>query len=273
MPTDSTLLTIIKITAVFVVISFIVFWVGLVWWVAQDVLTRTRDKIIVAAAVAMTAILGPVGVVIYLVVRPRQTIKERMGEALEQEMLMQAGAISVCPTCHSLAQDDFLACPHCGTILRKACDHCGKLLAMDWDHCPFCGQAQTVVEAPATVVEQTSQIYTADGQKVAEVAVVVDNQPVVKAVEVSQTTVKKSAGKTDAVFDMLRGLFMPVNTKALDSTATTKTSTSTKTTKSKAQSTRAKSTSAAKSATKPTKPASTKAHPTRKKAGSRGKKS
>ncbi len=152
------MLTIIKIAAVFVAVSFVVFWVGLVWWVAQDVLTRTKDKIIVSAAVAITAILGPVGILIYLVVRPRQTLKERLGEMMEQEMMLQASAITICPTCDHMAQEDFLACPYCGTTLKKACQNCGKLLAMDWDHCPFCNTRQS---APVVVEEIT--VVDADG--------------------------------------------------------------------------------------------------------------
>lgn len=150
--TPDVLLTILKIAGVFVAVSFVVFWVGLVWWVSQDVLTRTKDKIIVSAAVALTAILGPVGILIYLVVRPRQTLKERYGEMMEQEMLLQASAITICPTCQRIAQNDFVACPHCGTTLKKSCTNCGKLLDMDWVHCPFCGTPQQPMES-ITVTE------------------------------------------------------------------------------------------------------------------------
>jgi RNA polymerase subunit RPABC4/transcription elongation factor Spt4 len=150
--TPDVLLTILKIAGVFVAVSFVVFWVGLVWWVSQDVLTRTKDKIIVSAAVGLTAILGPVGILIYLVVRPRQTLKERYGEMMEQEMLLQASAITICPTCQRIAQNDFVACPHCGTTLKKGCTNCGKLLDMEWVHCPFCGTTQQPTES-VTVTE------------------------------------------------------------------------------------------------------------------------
>jgi RNA polymerase subunit RPABC4/transcription elongation factor Spt4 len=166
------MLTIIKIAAVFIVVSFVVFWVGLVWWVSQDILTRTRDKIIVSAAVAITAILGPVGILIYLVVRPRQTLKERVGELMEQEMMLQASAITICPTCERVAQDNFLACPHCGTTLKKACIECGKLLAMDWEHCPYCGanQQPATIEVAEVVIEQIAQPVEPDAAQVPAVS-------------------------------------------------------------------------------------------------------
>ncbi len=100
-------LTLLKIAGVFVGLSFIVFWVGLVWWVSQDVTSRTNDKIILAAAVAFATIFGPVGVLLYLIVRPRQTIKESYREMLETEINRK------------LASMDMAYCPFCGANLER----------------------------------------------------------------------------------------------------------------------------------------------------------
>ena len=193
------MLTILKIAAVFIAVSFVVFWVGLVWWVSQDVLTRTNDKIIVSAAVALTAILGPVGILIYLVVRPRQTLKERVGELMEREMMLQASAITICPTCERVAQDNFLACPHCGTTLKKACVECGKLLAMDWEHCPYCGanQQPATIEVGEVVVEQIAESSSAPTNG-----------------KITETLVSSSTRRTSVtrpVLEALRTLFTPVS--------------------------------------------------------------
>lgn len=138
MLTPEVLMTILKIAGVFILASFVIFWVGLVWWVAQDVLSRTRNKIIVAAAVAITAMLGPVGTLLYLVIRPKQTLQESMGEMMDREMLLHASSTTICPTCGHMAQEDFLACPHCSTPLKEHCSHCTKLVAVNWSFCPFC---------------------------------------------------------------------------------------------------------------------------------------
>lgn len=142
------LFNILKIAALFIGLSFIVFWVGLVWWVSQDVLTRTSDKIIVAAAVAMTAILGPVGVMFYLIIRPKQTMKESYGEMMEHEMMLRAAASTICPMCEHMTQEDFVNCPYCGTVLKKQCASCQKLVDMDWSYCPYCGQVATKPATP-----------------------------------------------------------------------------------------------------------------------------
>jgi RNA polymerase subunit RPABC4/transcription elongation factor Spt4 len=203
------MLTIIKIAAVFVAVSFVVFWVGLVWWVSQDALTRTKDKIIISAAVGLTAILGPVGTLIYLVVRPRQTLKERLGEMMEQEMMLQASAITICPTCERMAQDDFLACPHCGTVLKKPCVGCGKLLAMDWDHCPFCGLSQQppVAIAAAEVVIDQAQ---ADQSQLSQDIEIVVTEAAAPA-DASLPKLDKNASQSRPIMDVLRNLFAPVN--------------------------------------------------------------
>jgi RNA polymerase subunit RPABC4/transcription elongation factor Spt4 len=141
------LFNILKVAALFIGLSFIVFWVGLVWWVSQDIVTRTSDKIIIAAAVAMTAILGPVGVMFYLIIRPKQTMKESYGEMMEHEMMLRAAASTICPMCEHMTQEDFVNCPYCGTVLKKQCANCQKLVDMEWSYCPYCGQ---VAEKPTT---------------------------------------------------------------------------------------------------------------------------
>lgn len=199
------MLMILKIAAVFIAVSFVVFWVGLVWWVSQDVLTRTKDKIIISAAVALTAILGPVGILIYLVVRPRQTLKERYGEMMEQEMMLQASAVTICPTCERIAQNDFLACPHCGTILKKPCIECGKLLAMNWDHCPFCGAGQQPTPSIPMTESVTPETNTVE-------VTVAESQ--IYQLSPAPVAAPRSNGKlydkSRPVLEALRSLFAPV---------------------------------------------------------------
>lgn len=155
MPDADVFFNILKIAGLFVGLSFIVFWVGLVWWVSQDVLTRTNDKIIVAAAVAMTAILGPVGVMFYLIIRPKQTLKESYGEMMEHEMMLRAAASTICPMCEHMTQEDFVNCPYCGTVLKRQCSQCEKLVAMDWGYCPYCGTVANTQQARAASVVPT----------------------------------------------------------------------------------------------------------------------
>jgi RNA polymerase subunit RPABC4/transcription elongation factor Spt4 len=123
---------------IFLIVSFMIAWVGIVWWVSQDVLARSRDKLIIAASVALAAIFGPVGALMYLVIRPKRTIQEAQVEHMEREMMLHASSTIVCPACNRMAQEDFLACPHCGTALKYPCPNCTKLVQVDWGHCAYC---------------------------------------------------------------------------------------------------------------------------------------
>jgi RNA polymerase subunit RPABC4/transcription elongation factor Spt4 len=165
------LFNLLKIAGLFVGLSFLVFWVGLVWWVSQDVLTRTSDKIIVAAAVAITAILGPVGVMLYLIIRPKQTLKESYGEMMEHEMMLRAAASTICPMCEHMTQEDFVNCPYCGTVLKQQCDGCEKLINLEWGYCPYCGhvadknKARPMIETATSLQAETIRELKA-GQQV-----------------------------------------------------------------------------------------------------------
>lgn len=191
------LFNILKIVGLFIGLSFIVFWVGLVWWVSQDVLTRTNDKIIIAAAVAMTAILGPVGVMLYLIIRPKQTMKESYGEMMEHEMMLRAAASTICPMCEHMTQEDFVNCPYCGTVLKKQCTSCQKLVDMDWSYCPYCGEVaarpenKTLVN-PTTVIEPTTLQELKNRQELEKIAS--DNIEQAKLERMQKATFSTSIG-------------------------------------------------------------------------------
>jgi RNA polymerase subunit RPABC4/transcription elongation factor Spt4 len=114
-------------------------WVGLVFWTYRDLRARTTDRLSPIVAAVTTAILGPAGVVLYLLLRPRATLEEVYQQALEEESLLTGiEAHLTCPGCGTRALPDWQLCPVCHTRLRKACGHCGKMLDFTWKVCPFC---------------------------------------------------------------------------------------------------------------------------------------
>ena len=46
---------------------------------------------------------------------------------------------SICPTCARIVQYDFVACPHCETMLSRNCMGCKRSLQLEWKTCPYCG--------------------------------------------------------------------------------------------------------------------------------------
>lgn len=60
---------------------------SLLVWTARDVATRTRDRLIQVAAVALVLVLNVLGLVVYLLLRPPETIAERYERELVEEIL------------------------------------------------------------------------------------------------------------------------------------------------------------------------------------------
>ncbi|HLY24999.1 MAG TPA: hypothetical protein VKQ72_01590, partial [Aggregatilineales bacterium] len=64
-------------------------WLGIVLWTYRDAHARSRDMLAVAAATLMVAILSIFGLIIYLMLRPRETLAEAYERSLEEEALLQ----------------------------------------------------------------------------------------------------------------------------------------------------------------------------------------
>ncbi|HOT92277.1 MAG TPA: zinc ribbon domain-containing protein [Anaerolineae bacterium] len=118
-------------------------WLGMVLWTFRDIRSRTRDVIAQLLATLMVAVLTIPGLILYFLIRPRETLSEAYEHALEQEALLQAiEEPEACPSCGGKIRSDFLYCPYCHTQLQKACIVCDKILQLDWNLCPYCGATQ-----------------------------------------------------------------------------------------------------------------------------------
>ncbi len=118
-------------------------WLGMVLWTFKDIRSRTRDIIEQLLATLMVAVLTLPGLVLYFLVRPRETLAEAYEHALEQEALLQAiEEPEVCNSCGAKTRADYLYCPYCHTQLKKGCLHCQRILQLDWNLCPYCGATQ-----------------------------------------------------------------------------------------------------------------------------------
>ncbi len=136
---------VILVTAVF----FTSLWLGMVLWTFRDIRSRTRDLVVQILATLMVAILTLPGLILYFLIRPRETLAEAYEHALEQEALLQAiEEPEICHSCGEKTRGDFLYCPYCHVQLKNRCDGCGKVLSLEWNLCPYCGksQASRVVE-------------------------------------------------------------------------------------------------------------------------------
>jgi RNA polymerase subunit RPABC4/transcription elongation factor Spt4 len=135
--------TIVTWLVVIVAVFFTSLWLGMVLWTFRDIRARTRDLLVQIMATLMVAVLTLPGLIVYFLIRPRETLSEAYERALEQEALLQAiEEPEVCPSCGARVQSEFLYCPHCHTQLKKACLSCSRSLELDWNICPYCGASQ-----------------------------------------------------------------------------------------------------------------------------------
>ncbi len=145
---------IVVIITIYAVIIIAAFWLALVVWAYRDMRSRSRDTIGQLGVALLVALLTVPGLLIYLLLRPRETLSEAYERSLEEEALLQEiEEKPSCPGCGQRVQDTWQACPNCHTRLKKPCIHCRNLLELSWQLCPYCTTPQTTYspESPQPV--------------------------------------------------------------------------------------------------------------------------
>jgi RNA polymerase subunit RPABC4/transcription elongation factor Spt4 len=129
-------------------------WVAAVIWAFRDIRSRTRDIFAQILATLLVFVFFPLfpvpGLILYFLLRPRETLSDVYERSLEEEALLQGiEERMACPSCNRRIEEDFLICPSCHTRLKKPCPACGRRLHLKWHICPYCGEAQTGTRMPA----------------------------------------------------------------------------------------------------------------------------
>jgi RNA polymerase subunit RPABC4/transcription elongation factor Spt4 len=115
-------------------------WLSMIIWTFRDMRARSRDPFAQILATLVVALLPGVGLLVYLILRPPETLAEAYERALEEEALLQEiEERPACPGCSRTVDRNWLLCPHCHTRLRKACPDCNALMDLHWNLCPYCG--------------------------------------------------------------------------------------------------------------------------------------
>lgn len=117
----------------------LVLWFASILWVYRDIQSRSQDPITQAIGVGISVVFPLVGLPVYVVVRPQETLQDAYDRQLEQEaILSELHSVTGCPNCRRPVQDDFQFCAFCGTSLKSACSSCNRLLQFSWRVCPSC---------------------------------------------------------------------------------------------------------------------------------------
>ncbi len=132
-----------QIIATFLIAFLVVLWLTLCFWTFRDIQARTRDLIAQVFATLLVFFFNIPGVLLYILVRPKETLVQSYERSLQEEyMLQDLEEREICPTCRVKTQPDFHFCFNCRTRLRRQCPSCDQLIKLKWASCPFCGTPQ-----------------------------------------------------------------------------------------------------------------------------------
>jgi RNA polymerase subunit RPABC4/transcription elongation factor Spt4 len=155
------------------------FWLAMVIWTWRDIRARSRDIFAAILAVVLVAVFPIVGLLLYVLLRPKETLAEAYDRALEEEALLRSIEEQlVCPNCQRAVDDDWRFCAYCHTQIKKDCPECGRLLELGWSLCPYCGSAASVPRSRAR--EETGPAPRGDSRHDSSGEVAVAELPVVE---------------------------------------------------------------------------------------------
>ncbi|MCX7682481.1 MAG: zinc ribbon domain-containing protein [Anaerolineae bacterium] len=140
---------------------------GMAIWTFRDIRSRSRDVLAQLLATLLVLVLPIIGLIVYLMLRPRETLADAYERSLEQEALLQAiEEPEVCPGCGQRVKSDYLFCPTCHTRLKRACPACDRPLNLRWSLCPYCGAGVSpqVLETGARTIPYVREVQEVAGE-------------------------------------------------------------------------------------------------------------
>jgi RNA polymerase subunit RPABC4/transcription elongation factor Spt4 len=140
------------VAAIGFIAYLLVLWVAALVWTYRDIVSRTSDTVTQTIALVLVLIFNIPGLLVYLVLRPKDTLMDAYDRQLEAEALLhEIQEQATCPRCRRKIDQDFVACPYCRTALRTPCESCGRPMASSWVLCPYCGKERpSLAPAPQT---------------------------------------------------------------------------------------------------------------------------
>ena len=135
--------SVLTLATVLLLAAVVILWIGSIAWTYRDIRERTRDSWSQTVALALVVVFNFVGLLVYLMMRPRETLAETYERRLETEAIRRdlSEQLRSCPSCARPVDDEFLLCPFCRARLREPCTACGRALELAWVACPYCGGA------------------------------------------------------------------------------------------------------------------------------------
>lgn len=114
-------------------------WFATVAWTFRDIESRSRSVFTQVFSTLLVVLFFLPGLLLYLILRPKETLDQAFQRALEEEYLLQdLDDLPLCQGCQRAVDPEFVICPHCQTRLRGPCPACTRLIDLRWSVCPYC---------------------------------------------------------------------------------------------------------------------------------------
>lgn len=118
------------------------FWISMGIWAFNDIRSRSRDWLAIVLACLLVLVFPIVGLILYMMIRPKETLADIYDRALEEETLLRdLEGSSACHHCGSSIKEEWVYCPTCHVQLQHSCHSCGNLVRAEWGICVHCGTA------------------------------------------------------------------------------------------------------------------------------------
>lgn len=117
----------------------LIFWLVVISWIWVDAGERTTSR---GTRIFYTAmgIIPIFGWIIYLIVRPSETIDEIYWGDLERRYLKyETAELGDCPKCGTSLLPGYIYCPNCRYELKHKCSQCGVYMDVGNKFCTNCG--------------------------------------------------------------------------------------------------------------------------------------
>ncbi len=151
MPADlsNTIATVIGIFVAMFGAFLFAFWLAMGIWTFNDIRSRTRDWLAIGLACLLVLVFPVAGLILYLMIRPKETLGEVYDRALEEEALLrELEETFACHSCGVPVREAWVYCPNCHHQLQFNCRNCGSLIRQEWDICVYCGTEQQEIAYP-----------------------------------------------------------------------------------------------------------------------------
>ena len=175
------------------------FWIVVLYWVWLDSGDRTTNKTTRIAYVFLVLFLFVVGLIIYLLIRPSQTIEEIYWADLERRYLKyETAELGDCPKCGTQLYPGFTFCPNCRYVLKMKCSNCELEMDKQYKYCPSCGNQMLGRTEPVEEEHPTKEVM--------EEQIQASKEEAADVVEAKRVRYTERKGVAVAIGDMVRNL-------------------------------------------------------------------